>query len=291
MFLPNAGNLSFENSAILSCSESWQLVNMHGSSFGRAAFLREYPYPWDRCGFLTSTFEASCESCPFEMYTLASGELRGGAGSVLFPGCIRCPFGGVCQGPSVIVPELGYWGNVTLNGSVSFRLCPAGYCCTSSDDASCAAMDSCYANRTGPLCGDCLPGFSESVSSTACVPNSRCGNDVALFWSMAVVGIFIDAFLQLLLVSDLLPDARQAFGRSFRCLARRFVCVFKRACRTCSRRSQPVTAVDTITVADSESLPASDSQSQPNSSAATGDAKFKVFSYFTQVEMCPRLLS
>lgn len=171
--------------------------------------------------------------------------------------CLPCPFGGLCT-PTAVLALPGYWGAYLERGLVNFTLCPPSYCCN--DVASCTAVNSCYGDRTGPLCGDCRPGYSESVASTACVPTHHCRNDARLFWPLALIGIFIDAFLQLVLVSDLLPGVRRSFDRLVRSFLRPFY-------RVCPRR-QPNDGGPEPPVAQSN---------------VKGDAKFKVFSYFTQV--------
>ncbi len=101
-------------------------------------------------------------------------------------GCIPCPYGALCSGNNVI-PRPNYWG-FWYKDEVRFAQCPAGYCC--SGTGSCLSYDYCAGNRTGVLCGACQDGFSVSILSGICTPDSQCGGDnwfwvVAFFASLA----------------------------------------------------------------------------------------------------------
>lgn len=73
-------------------------------------------------------------------------------------------------------------------------VCPAQYCCASgSVDQGCPwnSESACEVNRdpSVPLCGDCLPGYSHSISGNACVPDRLCGDHsrVAEYVSLLVL--------------------------------------------------------------------------------------------------------
>ena len=124
-----------------------------------------------------------------------------------------------------IIASAGFWGGGYPD--VSFSLVPTGYGCTgsgsngsgnasvtavsgssggsSSDSRNpypCTAIDSCGGQRTGPLCGNCGPGFVEGVGSTGCVALTACGTDQAVVWPLAAVAVFVAAAVQLTFVSN-----------------------------------------------------------------------------------------
>ena len=49
--------------------------------------------------------------------------------------------------------------------------CPCGYCCAGPD---CQEYNSCAKNRGSVLCGNCIKGYSETLFSPHCIPNSEC---------------------------------------------------------------------------------------------------------------------
>lgn len=276
------------------CPQASRFGDAFGGLYGPNAYNSIFSYPWNQtdpdnglaqpCPYLTSTLQFGCTACPSGTYSLSFGRSNGTAGAALNPDCFLCPFGAVCTGAGGIIAQPGYWGSVTHSGYVNFTVCPSGYCCN--DVATCTSMDSCFGNRTGLLCGECLPGFTQSVDSTACVPTSACARDMLLFWPLAVVGILLAAFLQLLLVSDLLPGVRLWFRECVQC--------FRRLCQPDSRkrgsRGDTADYNDGLGVspplAESEAALAPQSSPPRPSTLAAGDAKFKVFSYFTQVGHC-----
>ncbi len=98
--------------------------------------------------------------------------------------CMKCPYGAVCTGNNV-QPRPNYWGYRQAEG-LSFQQCPAGYCCSGSDSSTCNVYDYCDGNRTGILCGACREGFSVSILTGECTPDSQCGGD-QWFWLFAML--------------------------------------------------------------------------------------------------------
>ncbi len=66
----------------------------------------------------------------------------------------------------------------------------------------CSSYNSCGGNRGGVLCGECLPGFVESLGSATCAALSQCGNDGSIVWPMIVITLLVAAIMQLAVVSD-----------------------------------------------------------------------------------------
>ncbi len=97
--------------------------------------------------------------------------------------CIDCEYGSICSGNDVN-PRPNYWGS-WHEGELVFYQCPAGYCCSSSDDSTCM-YDYCAGNKTSTLCGACQEGFSVAILTGACTPDSQCGED-QWFWLIAIL--------------------------------------------------------------------------------------------------------
>ena len=125
-----------------------------------------------------------------EMDTLSTNEqdnntifekLNGNSG---IDNCEKCPYGALCTGNNVM-PRPNYWG-YWHEGKLMFQQCPAEYCCSGIDINTCNMYDYCPANRTGILCGACKEGFSVSILTGACTPDSQCGGD-QWFWIVALL--------------------------------------------------------------------------------------------------------
>ena len=154
------------------------------------------------------TFVARC-SCPVQdsvPYSVQAGSSDGrpGNGGVSPINCFPCPFGGSCDDGRIVAVD-GFWGGGYPK--IVFTVCPNGYCCSSTTDDGdvswpCSAVNSCGNYRTGMLCGDCMNGTVESIGSALCVPLANCDSDLALFWPLLVLGLFLSAVLQLVFVSD-----------------------------------------------------------------------------------------
>ena len=91
--------------------------------------------------------------------------------------CRQCPYGGDCEGDIKAVAN--FWG-YSYNEHIYFQHCPPDYCCTSTQ---CSGVAECAPYRYGRLCGRCVKGYSESLFSNACVPNTDC----ASYWVWATV--------------------------------------------------------------------------------------------------------
>jgi hypothetical protein len=72
--------------------------------------------------------------------------------------------------------------------------CPLGYCCDNpTDGCDWNASEACQGNRdrSYPLCGGCLPGFSQTIDGINCIQDEKCGKKSAayitaqlLFWGL-----------------------------------------------------------------------------------------------------------
>ncbi len=145
---------------------------------------------------LRSTLLFGCFACGEAQYSVLGGSSNGTAGVVTNPRCLPCPAGATCTGP-VLKPLLNHWGRHDVAGVVHMAQCPGGYCCVKGE----CNISSCAPHRHGALCGDCDPGYVQSVGAATCVPVSACDSDIPASWPVVVVVVFVLGLLQLKVVS------------------------------------------------------------------------------------------
>ena len=113
--------------------------------------------------------------------------------------CNPCPFGADCSRNFQVVPRPNYWG-YKHNGFLHFQNCPLGYCCNGID-VTCDTINKCAFHRQSRLCGECEPGYTESLMSRTCIPDDQCNDwwiwpaavllaTIYLFWYMYKGDIF-----------------------------------------------------------------------------------------------------
>ena len=137
------------------------------------------------CRMNVTALKYSCKFCPPGYYSLSKGVSRGLLVETTFR-CLRCPFGANCVGRN-IGAKRNFWGyKVSKNPqSLTFQACPEHYC--KSPPQYTAEYNSCYGNRTGILCGECSPGYSETLFSTECRRNVECNN----FWKWCLTMLLL----------------------------------------------------------------------------------------------------
>ena len=119
----------------------------------------------------------STERCPVGTYSIRRGKQSGYSVKELVK-CYRCPVGGNCS--SSLAAQPNFWGYPVNKDSVSYQLCPEGYCCLPSVDNKCSYDNTsylhsgCQDNRTGILCGQCKQNFTEGLFTTECVRAKDC---------------------------------------------------------------------------------------------------------------------
>ena len=119
----------------------------------------------------------STERCPLGTYSIRRGKQSGYSAKELV-NCYRCPVGGNCS--SSLAAQPNFWGYPVNKDSVSYQLCPEGYCCLPSIDNKCSYDNTsylhsgCQDNRTGILCGQCKQNFTEGLFTTECVRAKDC---------------------------------------------------------------------------------------------------------------------
>ena len=240
--VPLAGRIAFSNTTFV-CPASSNFKDEYGGRYGDRNGTADgaFPVVTAYCApqgtttqVLCSALQFQCAPCADGSYSFAHGVSDGAPGRAVTDVCLPCPTGGQCVGGNVVALP-GYWGAVVTasdeslhapvtavaNGSsvtsaavglpavtaavVSFMLCPAGYCCDSSEPSAssgaCTSIQACRVGRTGSLCGDCAPGFVSAVGSSQCVPARQCDSDIAVTWPVIVLAITALAAVQLALVS------------------------------------------------------------------------------------------
>jgi hypothetical protein len=93
------------------------------------------------------------------------------------------------------VPKAGNYGTRLSNNSFQFTMCPLGFCVESNGGKGEQTAGPSYAqcakgaNRDWavPLCGACLPGYSQSISNANCVPDTACSSSDFWFWPASLL--------------------------------------------------------------------------------------------------------
>ena len=140
----------------------------------------------------------STERCPVGTYSIRRGKQSGYSVKELVK-CYRCPVGGNCS--SSLAAQPNFWGYPVNKDSVSYQLCPEGYCCLPSVDNKCSYDNTsylhsgCQDNRTGILCGQCKQNFTEGLFTTECVRAKDCTHSL-----YSVVFLTLTFFFALYLV-------------------------------------------------------------------------------------------
>jgi hypothetical protein len=154
---------------------------------------------------LVSALSYECRPCADGFYSVTAPTF--GSAARVSADCAPCPPGAICSGVDV-VPKGSYYG-VLVDGaqtsSVRFLLCPAGYCVEDNEGdgegnihvryALCAKGS--HRDWTQPLCGACLPGYAQSISTANCIADDTCAGSalwfgpVALLYCLAYAAYFL----------------------------------------------------------------------------------------------------
>ena len=93
--------------------------------------------------------------------------------------CKPCPPGGECE--TRVRSRKNFYGYNASRKELEFIPCPSGYCC--SNEKECYTIRSCRQNRTGRLCGKCIPGHQVSYATNDCFDSATCDSDRRIvFW-------------------------------------------------------------------------------------------------------------
>lgn len=135
----------------------------------------------------------STQRCPVGTYSIRRG-IQSGYSVKEQVNCLPCPVGGNCS--SSLAAQPNFWGYPGINDTVTFQLCPEGYCCLPSVDNKCFydnnsyLLSGCQGNRTGILCGQCKRNFTEGLFTTECVRAKDCTHR----WYLAVFFALTSSF-------------------------------------------------------------------------------------------------
>jgi hypothetical protein len=132
---------------------------------------------------LVSTLAYLCSACPRNTYnptpsTLGATNINNTNATIGV--CQVCPYGSNCTRGAMVATR-GFWGDdgSSSSGLLSAFRCPAGYCC---DTEPCSSINGCAGNRGGVLCGECAPGFAQTIGSASCRDISECGGASAAWF-------------------------------------------------------------------------------------------------------------
>ena len=153
---------------------------------------------------IAQSFTFSCKRCSTGFYSVEPFAEK----------CRPCPYGGNCTNNIAAKPT--FWGFPSLSdrGSVSFQQCPIDYCCPYRNiscpyDNQRYLSNGCSGNRTGFLCGECKPGFTETLFSPRCRASNDCNDywfwPVALFYSLAFAFFLLWKYPIMRFIKRLLP--------------------------------------------------------------------------------------
>ena len=141
----------------------------------------------------------STERCPVGTYSIRRGKQSGYSVKELV-NCFPCPVGGNCS--SSLAAQPNYWGCPVNNDTITYQLCPEGYCCLPSVDNKCFydndsyLHSGCQGSRTGILCGQCRHNFTEGLFTTECVRAKDCTHSWYLVVFLALTSSFALFFIR-----------------------------------------------------------------------------------------------
>lgn len=145
------------------------------------------------CTLQVTVLRLWCEECNPGFYSLQRGHTKGLTTTKDFL-CLPCPPGADCL-PS-IKSKPDFWGYMVQTDppALNFTLCPLGYCRSPKRDSN--AYNSCHGHRRGFMCGECAPGYTETLFSTDCRLAKNCKD--RWFWVASVALVLIIALFLIL---------------------------------------------------------------------------------------------
>ena len=187
--ISKGGDLNMANQSLLLCPTGSKLVREDFSHFVATEYQKQ------PCTISVTVVTISCQVCPGGTYSLQRGYSTNMSTTTEGFYCFACPYGANCN--RNIVAKTNFWG-VEISHSppqLEFATCPAGYC-TTPNTLDTAVYNGCYGNREGKLCGKCKQRFTEELTSTSCIDQTRC--DSVFFWSSLLLFSFLVALYLLL---------------------------------------------------------------------------------------------
>ena len=134
------------------------------------------------CIVNVTVLKYSCLRCPQGFYSIQKGVSYGLVLNHTVK-CLKCPFGASCIQRNIDAKP-NFWGYPISSNppALTFITCPEHYCKKSTSEIG---YNNCQGNRNGTLCGNCTPGYSESLFSTECRMNEECNN--YWFWILMIL--------------------------------------------------------------------------------------------------------
>ena len=186
----SGGYVDFDNKTTIRCKGS-QLSLENATHFSFTEKRKRY------CLVNVTVLKFSCRLCSPGYYSLQTGYSKGFTVDDSFQ-CQPCPLGATCIKNNLnIAAKENFWGYQVPEeraSKLNFIPCPKNYCQTPSPRSSVSVYNKCYGNRTGFLCGKCMPGYTESLFNAECRKTTRC-SDYLVWIAMLVFSAGLALYL------------------------------------------------------------------------------------------------
>ena len=196
--ISNGGFVKMDVNSSIQCDTGYNLELDNNTHFVYAEKNKS------ECRINITVLRYSCKLCGPGVYSLLKGASHGVLVDPPFK-CLNCPFGANCVNTN-IAAKPNFWGYPISKNSPQLRFlaCPENYC--ESPPSKSAQYNKCLGNRTGFLCGECLPGYSETLLSTECRNRTECNN--VWMWSLTILLLTTGFVLYLLIKPPILSFLR-----------------------------------------------------------------------------------
>ena len=196
--ISNGGFVKMDVNSSIQCSTGYNLELDNNTHFVYAEKNKS------DCRLNITVLRYSCKLCGPGVYSLLQGASHGVLVDPPFK-CLNCPFGASCVNTN-IAAKPNFWGYPISKNPPQLRFfaCPEHYC--ESPPSKSGQYNKCLGNRTGFLCGECLPGYSETLLSTECRKHTECNN--VWMWSLTMLLLTTGFVLYLLIKPPILSFLR-----------------------------------------------------------------------------------
>ena len=196
--ISNGGFVKMDVNSSIQCSTGYNLELDNNTHFVYAEKNKS------DCRINITVLRYSCKLCGPGAYSLLKGASHGVLVDPPFK-CLNCPFGASCVNTN-IAAKPNFWGHPISKNPPQLRFfaCPEHYC--ESPPSKSGQYNKCLGNRTGFLCGECLPGYSETLLSTECRNRTECNN--VWMWSLTMLLLTTGFVLYLLIKPPILSFLR-----------------------------------------------------------------------------------
>lgn len=170
--ISNGGYVHIDHNTTIQCSKGSMMSLENATHFVYTEKRTRF------CRVNVTVIKYACRLCSPGYYSLQTGTSNGFAVDKSFQ-CQRCPLGAKCiQGNMNIAAKENFWGykvpDTRRPALLKFIPCPNDYCQSARPES--VTYNSCRGNRTGFLCGECAPGYTESLFSAECRRTSECSD-------------------------------------------------------------------------------------------------------------------